>query len=77
MKYLPLLQHTIIVLYLLLLYHTTIAAPLPNYPFFNNCNPSWGSKIMGSSNKTICEAGSMLSCIASGLCAMSIKIKGV
>ena len=76
MRNLPLL-YTFIVLCLQIISATTSTGNPAKYPFYNNCNPSWGSKTMGSTTKTICEAGSMLSCIASGLYAMNIKIKGV
>jgi len=46
------------------------------YVGFDQCDPLWGPKLMGSNNKTICQVGCLMSSITAGLAGFSVPIDG-
>ena len=44
------------------------------YPLFKQCDPRWGSDIMGANNKTICMVGCLMNSITSALAGVGIPI---
>lgn len=52
----------VIVLSLLL-----VATISRNYPLYKQCDPKWGNQQIGTSSKTICQVGCLMSSVAMAL----------
>lgn len=44
------------------------------YPVYKQCDPRWGSHVMGANNDTICQVGCLMSSISSGIAGTGIRI---
>jgi hypothetical protein len=44
------------------------------YPLYKQCDPTWGSTIMGGDNLTICQVGCLMSSTSSGLAGSKIQV---
>lgn len=40
------------------------AGPIRPYTHYGNCHPSWANELIGDTGKTICEEGSLTTCLA-------------
>lgn len=47
------------------------------YPVYKQCDPRWGSNVMGANNQTICDVGCLMSSISSALAGTDIHIENV
>ena len=60
------------VLLIVCLLGLAIAGAQPNYPLYKQCDSSWANDQLGTSSKTICQAGCLMSSVA-----MALKGHGV
>lgn len=51
----------------LILFALVAVALSRNYPLYKQCDPQWGSHQLGTSSKTICQAGCLMSSAAMAL----------
>ena len=51
----------------------TVAAVATSYPMYKQCDTKWGSRLIGTSNSTICLHGSLISSVAMALADCGIK----
>jgi hypothetical protein len=53
---------------------TPVITPV-TYPFYLQCDPKWGTQLMGG-NATICQQGCAMSCVSMALAGKGISLWG-
>lgn len=52
---------------ILVLFFLILACSSVNYPLYKQCDPKWGNQQIGTSSKTICQVGCLISSVSMAL----------